>query len=88
VPSLSFVGPNILLNIFFSFINFHIIDSFSTHVSLTSITGLIIVHYSFNLAFCDTDMLLNIFFIGIITFIDQSNSFFNFFFSGIISMYN
>ena len=63
MPSLSFVGPDVLLNIFFSFIsNFRFIDSFSTHVSLAYVvTGFVIVHYSFNLAFFDTDMLLNIF---------------------------
>jgi len=63
MPSLSFVGLNILLNIFLSIINnFHLIDSFSTHVSLAYfIIGLIVAHYNFNLAFFDTSKLLNVF---------------------------
>jgi len=63
VPSLSFVGVNILLNIFLSIINnVHFIDSFSTHVLVAYIiTGLIIAQYNFNLAFFYTIKLLNIF---------------------------
>jgi hypothetical protein len=63
VPSLSFVGLNILLNIFLSIIDdFHFIDSFSTHISLAYvITVLIIAQYNFNLAFFDTSKLLHIF---------------------------
>jgi hypothetical protein len=48
VPPLSFVGLNIILNIFLSVIkNFHFIDSFSTHVLLEYvITGLTVVQYN------------------------------------------
>ena len=62
VPSLSFVGPNIL-NIFLVTVsNFLSIDPFSTHVSLTYvITSLIIKQYNFNLALFNTNLLLNIF---------------------------
>jgi len=47
---LSYVGPNILLNIRLSVINnFCLIHSFSTHVSLEYvITGLIVVQYNVN----------------------------------------
>ena len=63
MPSLSLVGLFIFFNIFISVINyFHFIDSFSTHILLAYvITGLIIVQYNFNLAFFDTNLLLNIF---------------------------
>ena len=63
VPSLYSADQNILLNIFLSDINnFRVIDSFSTHVSLAYvIAGVIIVQYNFNLAFFDTNLLLNIF---------------------------
>ena len=64
VPLLSIVGLNILLNIFLLVINyFRFLDSFSTHISLAYFnTSLFIVQYNFNLAFFDTNLLLNIFF--------------------------
>jgi len=43
--------------------------SFSIHISLAYvITGLIIVQYKFNLAVFDTNLLLNIYLIGILTY--------------------
>jgi len=73
VPTLSFADPNILFNIFLSDNNFHFTDSFSTHVSLTYvIAGLTVVQQNFNLVFFDTNLLLNIFFIGVVSFNAQS----------------
>jgi hypothetical protein len=59
-PSFSFVGPNILLQIFLSkIINFLIIASLSTHVSEAYITtGLITVLYSLSLDRLVTNLLI------------------------------
>lgn len=61
VPSISFIGPYILLNIFLSNTSsFCLSDSLRTHVSHAQVTtGLIIVWYNLDFAFLDTSLLLN-----------------------------
>jgi hypothetical protein len=61
VPSLSLLGPNILLNIFLSNTNsFCFIVSFRTHVPQAYvITGLTNVQYIFGLDLFDSNFLLN-----------------------------
>lgn len=58
VPLLSIIGLNIILNNLPLVISyFRFIDSFSTHILM----AYFIVQYNFNLAFFDTNLLLNIF---------------------------
>ena len=60
VPSLSFVGPKVFLNTFLSnTINLFFTVSFKTHTSQANVTiGLIILQYSFNFDFLETNLLL------------------------------
>ena len=59
MPSLSFVGPKILLNTFLSnIINLFFMVSFKTHVSQPYVTvRLIILQYNFNFDFLETNLL-------------------------------
>jgi hypothetical protein len=62
VQSLSFLGPNMLRNIFLPVTNnSRFTDSFSTHVSLEYVITGLIFQQNLNLAFFDIILLLNIF---------------------------
>jgi hypothetical protein len=62
VQSLSFLGPNILLNIFLPVTNnSRFTDSFSTHVSQEYVITGLTFQQKFNLTFFDINLLLNIF---------------------------
>jgi hypothetical protein len=62
VPSLSFLGTNILLNIFLSGTNnIRFTDYVSTHVSPEYVITGLKFQYNFNLVFFDTNLLLNTF---------------------------
>ena len=90
VPSLSFVGPKIFLNIFLSnTINLFFTVSFTTHTSQAYVTmGLIILQYSFNFWFLGDQSTFKEKLICIICFISKCYSILGLFFYWVITIYS